>query len=302
MGAINGVINVYKEKGFTSHDVVAKLRGILKTKKIGHTGTLDPDAEGVLPVCIGNATRLCDFIMDKTKTYEAELVLGVKTDTEDMSGEIIEKYEGNIDFTEEKIKKVISGFVGEIEQIPPMYSAIKVNGKKLYDLARQGIEVQRNSRKITIYDINVLEINLPVVRIRVKCSKGTYIRTLCKDIGEKLGVYGCMGYLLRTETGTFKIEDSITLSEIENLRNENRLDEIIIPTDRMLEYKEIFVKLEFDRLLMNGNPLLPEMFENPEEITEAGAEYKVYGKAGFAGVYEKKTGEKVLKARKMFLS
>lgn len=301
MADINGVINVYKEKGYTSHDVVAKLRGILKTKKIGHTGTLDPEAEGVLPVCIGNATKLCDLIMEKTKTYEAELVLGVKTDTEDMSGEIIEKYDGEIDFTEEEIKNVLAGFIGEINQIPPMYSAIKVNGKKLYDLARQGIEIDRKARIITIYDIEIIKMNMPVINIRVKCGKGTYIRTLCKDIGEKLGVYGSMGSLIRIQSGIFEIKDSMTLSDIEKKRDEDRLDEIIIPTEHILGYPEIYVKKEFDRLLMNGNPLLPHMFENPHIIDEKSLGYKVYGEVGFVGVYVRKPGEKMLRVNKMFL-
>ena len=168
---INGVINVYKEKGFTSHDVVAKLRGILKTKKIGHTGTLDPDAEGVIPICIGNATKLCDLIMEKKKTYEAELILGIKTDTQDMSGKIIDKFDGIIDFKENVIVSVIKSFEGDYAQIPPMYSAIKIDGQKLYDLARAGIEVERKPRNIYIYNIDILEIKLPMIKIRVNCSK-----------------------------------------------------------------------------------------------------------------------------------
>ena len=161
MADINGVINVYKEAGYTSHDVVAKLRGILKIKKIGHTGTLDPEAEGVLPICIGNATKLCDLITDKQKEYQGVLKLGVRTDTQDMTGKIIQSYDGDINFSQKEIEEVVQGFVGNISQIPPMYSALKVNGKKLYDLARQGIEVERKPRNITIHYINIDEVNMP---------------------------------------------------------------------------------------------------------------------------------------------
>ena len=178
---MNGVINVYKEKGYTSHDVVAKLRGILKIKKTGHTGTLDPDAQGVLPVCIGNATKLCDFIMEKNKEYDAELILGKKTDTQDISGRIIEVSDHYRYLTRQEVEQCIDGFVGEYKQIPPMYSAIKVNGKKLYELARQGIEIERKARNVTIRGIDIISFDMPVIRIKVKCSRGTYIRTLCND-------------------------------------------------------------------------------------------------------------------------
>ena len=183
---INGVLNIYKEKGFTSHDVVAKLRGITKQKKIGHTGTLDPDAQGVLPVCLGKATKLCDMLTDKDKVYEAVLLLGKSTDTQDITGTVLEE-KSISGLTEEAVRKCIQAFIGEQEQIPPMYSALKVNGKKLYELAREGIEIERKARRITIHDIEILEVNLPRVRMSVHCSKGTYIRTLCNDIGEKLG-------------------------------------------------------------------------------------------------------------------
>ena len=180
---MNGIINVYKEKGYTSHDVVAKLRGILRQKKIGHTGTLDPQAEGVLPVCLGNATRLCDLLTDKTKEYEAVLRLGVTTDTQDMTGQILT--ESPVEISEDDIIKIMSTFIGKIMQVPPMYSALKVDGRKLVDLAREGIEVERKAREIEIYELEISEVNLPLVRFRVNCSKGTYIRTLCQDIGEK---------------------------------------------------------------------------------------------------------------------
>ena len=176
----HGIINVYKEKGFTSHDVVAKLRGICKQKKIGHTGTLDPEAVGVLPVCLGSATKLCDMLTDKTKEYVAVLKLGVVTDTQDLTGTILEEHPVTV--TEEQIREVIFSFQGDQLQIPPMYSALKVNGKKLYELAREGKEVERAARPITIHEIEILKEELPEITIRVSCSKGTYIRTLCHDV------------------------------------------------------------------------------------------------------------------------
>ena len=167
----DGVINVYKETGYTSHDVVAKMRGILKQKKIGHTGTLDPDAEGVLPVCLGKGTRLCDMLTDKSKTYQAVLLLGQETDTQDTSGEVLNTYP--VEVSEEEIRQAIMGFVGEYAQVPPMYSALKVNGKKLYELARAGKEVERQARQVEIYSIVIDKVELPHVTMTVSCSKGT---------------------------------------------------------------------------------------------------------------------------------
>lgn len=210
---IHGVLNVYKEKGFTSHDVVAKLRGITKQKKIGHTGTLDPDACGVLPVCLGKATKLCDMLTDKDKVYETVLLLGKQTDTQDISGEVLKEADAS-KLSEETVKDVIMEFMGDYSQIPPMYSALKVNGKKLYELAREGKTVERKAREVKIYEIEILEMSLPRVKMRVRCSKGTYIRTLCHDIGERLGVGGCMEELLRTKVERFETAGSKTLSEI----------------------------------------------------------------------------------------
>ena len=195
---VNGILNVYKEKGYTSHDVVAKLRGIVGQKKIGHTGTLDPDAEGVLPVCLGRATKVCDMLTEKDKTYEAVLLLGKETDTQDISGTVLRVGETE-GLTQEQVKDCVMSFVGEYDQIPPMYSALKVNGKKLYELAREGKTIERKSRKVEIKEIRILEMALPRVRMEVSCSKGTYIRTLCHDIGEKLCCFGCMESLLRTK-------------------------------------------------------------------------------------------------------
>ena len=246
---------MYKEKGFTSHDVVAKLRGIVGQKKIGHTGTLDPDATGVLPVCLGKATKLCDLLTDKNKTYEAVLLLGKTTDTQDITGEVLEEKSTEA-LTEEKVREAIEGFIGDYEQIPPMYSALKVNGKKLYELAREGKVIERKARPVKILDIQILEIDLPKVRMEVSCSKGTYIRTLCHDIGEKLGCGGCMESLIRTRVSTFRIEDAKTLDEIETLKQEGKLAELLVPIDAMFPfYPKITVKDDWKAFAKNGNPL-----------------------------------------------
>lgn len=210
---ISGIINVYKEKGYTSHDVVAKLRGIFRQKKIGHTGTLDPDAEGVLPVCLGKATRACDLLAEKDKVYEAVLLLGISTDTQDIGGKVQKELE--VACTEEEIREAAGRFVGSYQQVPPMYSALKVNGRKLCDLARAGVEVERKPREVTVFSIQIGEIALPRVRMRVHCSKGTYIRTLCHDIGQALGCGGCMESLLRTRVAMFGLQDAYRISEIE---------------------------------------------------------------------------------------
>lgn len=301
---MNGVINVYKEKGYTSHDVVAKLRGILNIKKIGHTGTLDPDAEGVLPVCIGNATKLCDLIMEKDKEYAAELILGKQTDTQDISGTVLNESDNYQNISIDEIEKVILGFTGEYGQIPPMYSAVKVNGKKLYELARNGIEIERKPRKVHIHRIEIESINLPVIHIRVNCSKGTYIRTLCNDIGMKLGTYGCMGALLRTKTGRFTLEDSIRLGQIEEIVRSGRLTEsgILMKTDAILDhYPKLSVKDKFGKLLENGNVLTWDMFQNTECEREDGLMYRVYDSADkFEAVYQYKESEDIFRLEKMF--
>ena len=201
----NGIINIFKEKGYTSHDVVAKMRGILKQKKIGHSGTLDPDATGVLPVLLGNATVLSDMLTDKSKEYEAVLLLGVSTDTQDSTGNKLKESDIS-SLTKEKVKEAINSFLGEYMQLPPMYSALKVGGKKLVDLAREGKEVKREPRKVYIFDIEIIEMDLPRVRYRAKVSKGTYIRTLCHDIGEKLLVGGCMESLIRKRVDRFDVD------------------------------------------------------------------------------------------------
>jgi tRNA pseudouridine55 synthase len=219
----DGIINIYKEADYTSHDVIARMRGILKTRKLGHTGTLDPDAVGVLPVCVGRATKACDMLTDRSKVYEAVLRLGVTTDTEDMSGTVLSEHP--VDVTEEQIIEAVNHFKGDYDQIPPMYSAIKVEGRKLYELAREGIVIERKPRPVTIYELDILKIELPLIHLRISCSKGTYIRSLCRDIGERLGCGGAMEHLTRTRVGEFVIENAITLSQLEEIMREERVEE-----------------------------------------------------------------------------
>lgn len=251
---INGIINVYKEAGFTSFDVVAKLRGIAGQRKIGHTGTLDPDATGVLPVVLGNATKLVDMMTDKKKEYIAEFILGKVTDTQDISGEILS--ECDVTCTEQEVKEAVMSFVGDIEQIPPMYSALKVNGRRLYELAREGKEVERKSRPVTIHDIEILNISVPNVKMRVECSKGTYIRTLCNDIGEKLGCGATMTSLVRTASGQFRIEEAYRLSELQKLSDQGILSEAVVSVDSLFsDYASVKPQDETLRLAQNGNIL-----------------------------------------------
>lgn len=261
---IHGVLNVYKEKGYTSHDVVAKLRGITRQKKIGHTGTLDPDAVGVLPICLGRATKLCDLLTDKDKTYEAVLLLGRETDTQDISGKVIE--EKNTEYLEEsQVTEAILSFLGEYDQIPPMYSALKVGGKKLYELAREGKTVERKARRVQIYSLQVVEMNLPRVKIKVECSKGTYIRTLCHDIGRQLGCGGCMEKLTRTKVSRFEIKDSVTLEEITKKKEEDKLEMILTPIDAMFpDYPKAVVKKRWEQLAYNGNVLYAKAVQTEE--------------------------------------
>ena len=297
---LSGIINVYKEKGYTSFDVVAKLRGILKIKKIGHTGTLDPDAEGVLPVCLGKATKICGLLTDKDKEYETVLLLGMTTDTQDVSGAVLEQKA--VAVSKQQVREAIMGFVGDYLQTPPMYSALKVDGKKLCDLARAGVTVERKPRPVRILSITILEIALPRVRMRVECSKGTYIRTLCQDIGERLGCGGCMETLLRTRVADFRIEDALRLEEIKRLAaNEGELS-FLKPIDSVfMQYQAAAVKSEFHKLLYNGNRLSSQMFASYEPQWED-APLRVYDADGqFAGIYEFKKETRDYKPLKVFM-
>ncbi len=317
----NGLINVYKEPGFTSMDVVAVLRGILKQKKIGHTGTLDPQAEGVLMVCLGNATKLCTFLEDKDKEYVCRMLLGTTTDTEDTTGNVIKKATfdylsvgesgENPTITDEDIKRVINSFVGDIKQVPPMYSALKKDGKKLYELARQGIEIEREARDIKIYDIEIKEIDMPYVTFRVKCSKGTYVRSLCRDIGEKLGVGACMDHLTRTAVSFFTIDNALKLSDIERFAKEDKIDELVLETSEVFKDKKaLHVLPEYAKFIDNGNPLLKEYVrledlekdsDNNQYIKEDNL-FRVYNASGqFVAVYLYDESRDIYMPSKMFI-
>ncbi|MCR3758551.1 tRNA pseudouridine(55) synthase TruB [Clostridium felsineum] len=244
---MDGIINIFKPIGVTSFDVVRKVKKISKEKKVGHTGTLDPLASGVLPVCIGKSTKIVDLVMAGKKVYDAEMKLGEITDTYDREGKVLR--EAKVNLTNKEIIDAVMSFKGEISQVPPMYSALKVNGVKLYDLARKGIEVERTSRNVTIYDINILNIDIPFVKFRVECSKGTYIRSLCYDIGEALGCGAMMYNLTRISSGIFNESKSIHLDNL----NETNFSENIIPIDKcLINYEEFVVDEKFEKLLING--------------------------------------------------
>lgn len=298
---MNGIINVYKEKGYTSHDVVAKLRGILRQKKIGHTGTLDPEAVGVLPVCLGNATKVCDLLTEKDKVYRTVVKLGVVTDTQDMTGTVLNHKE--VIVTQQQIEETVQSFLGEYHQIPPMYSALKVNGKKLYELAREGKVIERKPRLVKLYQLNILEMDLEnkEISLEVECSKGTYIRTLCHDIGEKLGCGAAMKELIRTRVSCFDIEESVTLAQIEQYREDNQLHKVITEVDKMFEDRtKLVVKENADKFLYNGNILQKHQFvQEPKNTTDI---VRVYdSKHQFAAIYQFDPQRKKYKPVKMFL-
>lgn len=337
----NGLINVYKEPGYTSMDVVALLRGILRQKKIGHTGTLDPQAEGVLMVCLGNATKLCTFLEEKDKEYICRMLLGTTTDTEDTTGTVIKKTSfeyGNTDESKDRnediiddrdernenelitlgkteIEQAIKSFIGDYKQVPPMYSALKKDGKKLYELARQGIEIEREARAIKIYDIEIIEIDMPYVTFRVKCSKGTYVRSLCRDIGEKLGVGGCMDHLTRTAVSFFTIDNAMKLSDIERLAKEDRMDESVLETSEVFKDKKaLHVLPEYAKFIDNGNPLQKEYvrLEDSEKNTNKELDdnqyikednlFRVYNTSGqFVAVYSYDETRDIYMPSKMFM-
>ena len=297
---MDGIINVYKEKGYTSHDVVAKMRGILRMKKIGHTGTLDPQAEGVLPVCLGRGTKLCDMLTDKNKAYRATLLLGRETDTQDTTGRTLtqQPVEDSKE-TEKAVAETIESFIGSYEQIPPMYSALKVNGKKLYELARAGKEVERQPRSVKIFQIRIERMELPRVVMYVECSKGTYIRTLCHDIGRRLGCGGCMEELIRTRSGRFAIEDSLRLSQIEELQDRGELERHVLSVDHVFEDlpKLVMKTGEGDKLVHNGNFFGAELV-NRNRLSSA----RVYDSRGqFIGIYGYEEDKRRYQPQKLFL-
>ncbi|MCM1188249.1 MAG: tRNA pseudouridine(55) synthase TruB [bacterium] len=288
-----------KEQGYTSHDVVAKMRGICGQKRIGHTGTLDPAATGVLPVCLGTGTKLCDMLTDKDKEYVAQLLLGVETDTQDMTGRVLARRP--VEVSAEEVRDVCKSFVGDYLQVPPMYSALKINGKKLYELAREGREVRREARPVKILELEILECRLPVVEMRVLCSKGTYIRTLCADIGEKLGCGGTMNSLRRTRAGAFGLTEAVTLDKLQRLKDAGRLEEALRPVDSVFsDCPALHTEGETDRLLKNGNAIAPEQTAE-KQIYAQGQRVRFYCSDGsFSGVYTYDDRRKCYVVLKMF--
>ena len=362
---MDGIINVYKEKGYTSHDVVARLRGITGERHIGHTGTLDPAAAGVLPMCLGTATKACELLTEKGKEYETVLLLGIETNTEDATGEIVSV--GNVsNITDEMINEAVKSFEGDISQVPPMFSATRINGQRYYDLARQGKEIEREAKQIHIDAIDVISDvtrcqlaekdlfkpfpdtmlarfaeepdpeegrwhwenndirkdenkDIPVIRValRIACEKGTYIRTICADIGKKLGCGGCMERLLRTRSGAFSVQDSHSLAELEeifsklNISEENSasideskdiLKDVLISADKcFMEYPALHCKEKFDSVLNNGNLMRMRHFKEYIEVPDA--INRVYdSKNEFKALYEWVENRKLYKPVKVFIS
>lgn len=299
---MDGILNIRKEKGFTSHDVVAIVRKTLQTKKVGHTGTLDPDAEGVLPICVGKATKLSDIIMQGKKQYRAVVRLGITTTTEDASGDVLEQKE--VLFDEQNIQNAVKQFVGEIEQIPPMYSAIKVNGKKLYELAREGKEIARKARTVTIYDIQITKF-LPPERfeIVVDCTKGTYIRTLCSDIGKVLGCGAHMESLLRTETSGFTLENAITLDTLKQMAENGQAENALLSMTAALGmYPKVIVSAKWEKMLYNGGKIYEHAYDCPQDL-QVGDTVTVFdSRKNLIGLYEvQKEKELLLKPLKMLI-
>lgn len=278
---MNGIINVLKPAEMTSHDVVSFIRKNFNMKKVGHTGTLDPNAAGVLPICLGKATRVAEYFNDFNKSYRGEITLGASTDTQDKYGTVTETSEKQV--TESEIQEVFSEFKGDMKQTPPMYSAIKIGGKKLYELAREGKTVERKLRDITIYNMEILKnYDNKTILFDVDCSKGTYVRTICNDIGERLGTFGHMSFLMRTKVGNFDIDNAYTLDEIAKLKDENNLESTLLPLDTPLfQYKSIeFNEVDSTRL-KNGIRILLVDIDGKYEVEET---VRVYGVDEFIGV------------------
>lgn len=277
---LSGIVAIWKPAGWTSHDVVARLRRLTRTKRIGHTGTLDPYVTGVLPVCIGRATRVVEYVQDVPKTYEVTLLLGVSTDTEDATGTVLERVD-SVSVTEEQVRNVLASFVGDIMQVPPMYSAVSVDGQRLYNLARQGKVVERPSRRVHIYSLELLhleESDRPRIRFRVRCSKGTYVRTLCVDIGRALGVPASMAELVRTESGGFVRADCVTLEQVQLMMDAGTFAAHLLPADRALRtYPRAVVDANTAENLWDGHKINPARLQSySEQNVEPGKLFTIY--------------------------
>ncbi len=296
---INGVIVVNKHSGVTSFDIVFKIKKLFNTKKVGHTGTLDPMATGVLPILVGRSAKAAEYLLEHDKEYRAQIQLGITTDTEDISGKALTKSDTLP--TKNDFFKVCESFVGEIDQVPPMYSALKVGGKKLVDLAREGIEIERQARKIKIYSLKAEEVDEKrgIYTLLVKCSKGTYIRTLCADIGKKLGCGACMSALERTQSGSFRIEDAYTISELEELSYQKRAELVMPPEKLFSEYPEIILPDFYSRLCHSGCEIYQSKIKTSFDI---GQMVRISDKDGFFALGEVREYENgsAIKTLKMF--
>ncbi|MFC5448387.1 tRNA pseudouridine(55) synthase TruB [Paenibacillus aestuarii] len=302
---LEGILPVWKPEGFTSHDVVAKVRRILGIKRIGHTGTLDPQVTGVLPLCVGRATRMVEYIQELPKQYEAVLRIGLSTDTEDMTGTVLAEV-GDVSLTEAQVRKALASFIGEIEQVPPMFSAVKVDGKRLYELAREGKEIERKSRKVTIHELDILDMNLeapqPEIHFCVTCSKGTYIRTLCVDIGKALGYPAVMKSLIRTSTGNLRKEQCLTFEQIEQLKQDGTLQAHMIPMDQAISHIPA-VRLDSVEAVhaLQGKRLKLDA-QRAEQIGAADALLRAYSADDkFLGLFEWNGASRSLSPAKVFL-
>ena len=302
----DGFLLIDKPMGFTSFDVVAKLRGILKTKKIGHGGTLDPNVTGVLPIFVGRATKAIDMLERQEKKYTATFKLGIETDTQDIWGEVVSQKESEKDV--EKIKKAVESFKGEQLQLPPMYSAIKINGVRLYDLARQGINVPRDSRKINIFDIEFLgkTENEDEYKFSVYCSKGTYVRTICANIGDVLGCSAVMTSLVRTMALGFNLDECISLEDVEKAVNEDKADDIICPVEKLFsDLPPIYLSPKQTKLLRNGVGLEPQrvsgvIYDSAFVIADW-QKYSVFNNEGvFLGIGQVKYPQREFRLLKLF--
>ena len=295
---MNGIINFFKPAGMTSHDAVAYFRRLLGTKKVGHTGTLDPMATGVLPICVGKGTKVSEYLLGVDKEYIAELTLGTSSDTQDSTGSVINTSDKVVD--NDQIENAFHSFQGEIDQIPPMYSAKKIGGKKLYELARSGIEVERKPRRINIKEIRILnnQDNRKII-FYTKCSKGTYIRTICNDIGDLLGTYGHLSYLLRVGVGTFRVEDSYGMDTLNEMDKEGLLS-IIQPIDNAIQFMDgINLDSKFYKPLTNGVRI--ELDKNLKVDTDK--LHRIYVSDEFIGIGSilEENGRKTLKMEKVLI-
>ncbi len=297
---MDGIINILKPSEMTSHDIVSFVRKNFNMKKVGHTGTLDPNAAGVLPICIGKATRVAEYFNNFDKSYRGEVSLGTSTDTQDSYGVVLES--SNKEVSEEDINEVFNNFRGDIQQLPPMYSALKHNGRKLYELAREGKTIERKKRDITIYDIEILKnYNNKRILFDVKCSKGTYVRTICNDIGAQLDTFGHMSFLMRTSVGNFNIENAYTLDEVEKLKQENKLESILLPLDTpLMNYQGICFNKDYYKHLKNG---LKIRVNNSKKMYNVDELLRVYCEEEFVGVgtLVNKDDELYLKMKKVLI-